>query len=43
MSNKMTEEKEGAEKQNSKQGFEKNEHACRVEGVFILLDSNACL
>ena len=26
-------EKEGVEKQNSKKGFEKNEHTCIVEGV----------
>ena len=29
----MVEEKAGVEKQNSKKGFEKNEHACIVEGV----------
>ena len=31
--NNMVEEKAGVEKQNSKKGFEKNEHACIVEGV----------
>ena len=34
--NKMMEEKGGVDRQNSKKGFEKNEHACRVEGVFIV-------
>ena len=29
----MVKEKAGVEKQNSKKGFEKNEHACIVEGV----------
>ena len=29
----MVEEKAGVEKQNSEKGFEKNEHACIVEGV----------
>ena len=29
----MVEEKAGVKKQNSKKGFEKNEHACIVEGV----------
>ena len=29
----MVEEKAGVEKQNSKKGFEKNEHACIMEGV----------
>ena len=29
--NNMVEEKAGVEKQNSKKGFEKNEHACIVE------------
>ena len=31
--NNMVEEKALVEKQNSKKGFEKNEHACIVEGV----------
>ena len=31
--NKMVEEKAGVERQNSKKGFEKNEHACSVERV----------
>ena len=31
--NNMVEEKAGVEKQNSEKGFEKNEHACSVEGV----------
>ena len=29
----LMQEKAGDEKQNSKKGFEKNEHACIVEGV----------
>ena len=29
----MVEENAGVAKQNSKKGFEKNEHACVVEGV----------
>ena len=29
----MVEEKAGVENQNSEKGFEKNEHACIVEGV----------
>ena len=33
MWNMMMEEKAGAERQNSEKGFEKNEHACSVEGV----------
>ena len=28
-------------RQNSKKGFEKNEHACSVEGVFVVLDPSA--
>ena len=35
--NNMVEEKAGVEKQNSKKGFEKNEHACIVEGVLGFL------
>ena len=31
--NNMVEENVGAEEQNSEKGFEKNEHACIVEGV----------
>ena len=34
-------EKAGVEKQNSKKGFEKNEHPCRVEGVFVVSDWSA--
>ena len=30
--------KSWGERQNSKKGFKKNEHACRVEGVFVVLD-----
>ena len=37
----MLEEKAGAEKQNSKNGFEKNEHACSVEGVLWVMDCTA--
>ena len=37
MWNKMMEEKAGVERQNSKKGFEKNEHACNAEGVFVVL------
>ena len=32
------EEKARVERQNSKKGFEKNEHSCSVEGVFIVSD-----
>ena len=35
------EEKAGAERQNSKKGFEKNEQACSVEGVFVVSDPSA--
>ena len=35
------EENAGVERQNSKKGFEKNEHACSVEGVFVVLDLSA--
>ena len=31
--NNMVEEKVGVEKQNSEEGFEKNEHACIVVGI----------
>ena len=31
--NNMVEEKAGVKKENSKKGFEKNEHACIVEGI----------
>ena len=34
--NRMMEEKAGVERQNSKKGFEKNEHACSVQGVFVV-------
>ena len=37
----MVEEKAGVEKQNSKKGFEKNEHAYIVEGVSWVSDSTA--
>ena len=30
------------EKQNSKKGFEKNEHACIVLGIFVVSDLSAC-
>ena len=33
--------KSGVEKQNSKKGFEKNEHACIVLGVFVVSDLSA--
>ena len=36
MWNKMMEENVGVERQKSKKGFEKNEHACSVEGVFVV-------
>ena len=39
----MVEEKAGVEKQNSKKGFEKNEHACIMEGVSWVSDSTARL
>ena len=29
------------ERQNSKKGFEKNEHACSMEGVFVVSDPSA--
>ena len=35
-------EKAGFKKQNSKRGFEKNEHAWSVEGVFFVSNSPAC-
>ena len=35
------EERALVEKQNSKKGFEKNEHACCVEGAFEVLDCTA--
>ena len=37
---KMMEEKAGVERQNFKKGFEKNEHACSVEGVFVVTVSD---
>ena len=37
----MVEEKAGVEKQNSKKGIEKNEHACSVEGNLLVSDSTA--
>ena len=39
---KMMEETAGVERQNSKNGFERNEHACSVEGVFVVSDLSAC-
>ena len=39
----MMEEKAGAERQNSEKGFKKNEHACSVEGVFVVSDPTARL
>ena len=39
--NNMVEEKAGVEKENSKTGFEKNEHAYIVEGVSWVSDSTA--
>ena len=39
--NKMMEENVGAEEQNSKNGLEKNEHACSVEEVSPVSDSTA--
>ena len=39
--NNKVEEKAGVEKQNSKKGFEKFEHAYTVEGVFWVSDSTA--
>ena len=41
MWNKTIEEKAGIEGQNSKKGFLKNEHACSVEGVFVVSDPSA--
>ena len=38
MCSKMIEEKAGAERQKSKTGFKKNEHACSVERVFMVLE-----
>ena len=43
MWNKMMEENVGVERQKSKKGFEKNEHACSVEGVFVVSDPTARL
>ena len=43
MWNMMMEEKAGAERQNSEKGFKKNEHACSVEGVFVVSDPTARL
>ena len=40
---KMMEEKAWVERQNSKKGLEKNEHACSVEGVFVVSDASPCL
>ena len=39
--NNMVEEKAGVEKQNSKKGFKKNEHAYIVEGVSWVSNSTA--
>ena len=41
MQNKMTDEKEGVKKQNSKKGFEENEHVCSVKAIFRVSDSTA--
>ena len=41
MLNKMMEEKAGVKRHNSKKGFEKNAHACNVEGVFVVSDPSA--
>ena len=43
MWNKMMEEKEGAGRRNSKEGFEENENACIVERVSVVPDTTACL
>ena len=37
----MMEEEAGVEKQNFKKGFEKNGHACSVEGIFLVSDYTA--
>ena len=39
----MVEEKAGVKRQNSKKGFEKNKHACSMEGVFVALEWSAGL
>ena len=39
--NKKMEGKARVEKQNSVKGFDKNEHTCSVEGVFVVLDWTA--
>ena len=41
MWNKMMKKKAGVERQNSKKGLERNEHACSVEGVFVVSDPTA--
>ena len=38
----MAEKKAMIKKQNTKKGFEKNGHACSVEGIFEVSDSTAC-
>ena len=40
---KMMEENEGVERRNSKEGSEKNEHACIVQRVSVVSDSTAHL
>ena len=39
----MVEEKVGVKRQNSKKGFEKNEHACCMKGVFVVFEWSAGL
>ena len=41
MWNQMMEENEGFKKQNSKKGFEKNQHACSMEDFFVVSDFTA--
>ena len=37
----MMEKKAGVRRQNSKKVFKKNEHACIMEGTFLVWDSTA--
>ena len=37
----MMEEKAGVKKQNSKKGFEKNDHSCSMEGILLVLNPTA--
>ena len=39
--NNMMEEKAGVKKQNSKKGFEKNDHSCSMEGILLVLNPTA--